>query len=445
METSVQRAFRSDDPPYPAMSTAWYLVGVLILANILSFVDRQILALLIGPIRADLGITDTEISLLHGFAFTILYSFLGLPLGRYVDRGGRRRLIVVGILIWSVMTALCGLAGSYWELFAARIGVGIGEAALAPAAYSMIADTFRPERRGLALGVYTSGIYLGIGAALTLGGLVVALTSQQPEVTLPLLGTLRAWQAAFILVGLPGLLVAPLVLTLREPVRRATAGQSARPEDALRYLKGHGRTFLFTFLAYDCFALAGYAMGTWVPTLFIRVHHWSIAEAGLLYGATIMVMGLAGGAFGGLLGDRLTMGRTDGRLRLSVLCVPVWLVAVGLAVATADPWVALAAFGVSGFFSSVLNCIGPTVVQDMTPNRLRGQATAFYFFAQNLIGLTIGPTAVAVVTDHVFHDALALPWSMAVVALPSILLGGLFAHLARRPFLRTRAALEAVA
>lgn len=444
MEPSLQHhAPPSIQPPYPRAAAAWYLVGVLIVANILSFVDRQILALLIGPIRADLGISDTAISLLHGFAFTILYSCLGLPLGRYVDRGGRRTLIVAGVLVWSVMTMACGLADSYWQLFAARIGVGIGEAALAPAAYSMIADTFRPERRGVALGVYTSGIYLGIGAALTLGGLVIAATSQRPEVSLPLVGTVRAWQAAFLLVGLPGLLAAPLILTLREPARRAVPGRTGTvgPEDALRYLAANRRTFLFTFLAYDCFALAAYAVGTWVPTLFIRIHHWTIAEAGLFYGATIMATGLAGGVVGGLFGDRLTAGRQDGRLRLSILCVPAWMAAVALAAATGNPWLALAAFGVSGFFSSVLNCIGPTVVQDMTPSRLRGQATAFYFFAQNLLSLTVGPTAVALVTDHVFGDPAALPRSMAVIALPAILLGGLFAHVARAPFRRTRAAL----
>ncbi len=435
------------DEGYPPLRIACYLVGVLITANILSFVDRQILALLVGPIRRDLGITDTEISVLHGFAFTILYSFLGLPLGRYVDRNNRRRLIAVGVLIWSVMTVACGLADSFWELFAARVGVGIGEATLAPAAYSLIADAFRPERRGTALSVYTSGIYLGIGAALTLGGLVIATTNQQPQVALPLFGTVHSWQAAFILVGLPGLLLAPLMLTIVEPPRRrpASAAGALSPEDALRYLKGNGRSFLLTFLAYDCFALAAYAAGSWVPTVFIRVHHWPIAQAGLLYGLTIMACGLLGGALGGILGDRMAAGGPDGRLRLSLYSVPLWIAAIATATTTANPWIALGGFGLAALFSSVSNCIGPTVVQEMTPGRLRGQATALYFFTQNLFSLTLGPMAVALITDKVFGSDAAVPYSILMVSVPAILLGSLLTQLARQPFGRTRRALEAAA
>ncbi|WP_298373988.1 MFS transporter [Azospirillum sp.] len=429
---------------YPPMRIACYLVGVLIIANILSFVDRQILALLVGPIRRDLAITDTDISVLHGFAFTILYSFLGLPLGRFVDRHNRRLVIVAGVAIWSVMTIACGLANSFWELFAARVGVGIGEATLAPAAYSLISDAFRPDRRGTALSVYTSGIYLGIGAALTLGGLVIAMTNQLPEVTLPLFGTVRSWQAAFIIVGLPGLLLAPLILTITEPPRRRplSAAANVTPDDALRYLKGNGRAFLFTLLAYDCFAMAAYAAGSWVPTVFVRVHHWPMAQTGLYYGLAIMVMGCAGGALAGIFGDRMISSNLDGRLRLSLYSIPLWIAAIATGTLSGDPWVALAGFGFSAFFSSVSNCIGPTVVQEMTPGRLRGQATALYFFTQNLFSLTLGPMAVALVTDKIFHDDTAVAASILVVALPAILLGGLFTLLARRPFTQTRQTLE---
>ncbi len=444
MTTATTALPHAPQDGYPPIRVACYLVGVLIIANILSFVDRQILALLVGPIRRDLAITDTDISVLHGFAFTILYSFLGLPLGRFVDRHNRRLVIVAGVAIWSVMTVACGLANSYWELFAARVGVGIGEATLAPAAYSLISDAFRPERRGTALSVYTSGIYLGIGAALTLGGLVIAMTNQMPEVTLPLFGTLRSWQAAFILVGLPGLLLAPLVLTIIEPPRRrpATASGDVTPEDAWRYLKSNGRAFFLTILAYDCFALAAYAAGSWVPTVFVRVHHWPMAQTGLYYGLTLMVMGCAGGALAGLFGDRMTSRNLDGRLRLSLYSIPLWIAAITTATLSGDPMIALIGFGFSGFFSSVSNCIGPTVVQEMTPGRLRGQATALYFFTQNLFSLTLGPMAVALVTDKVFHDDTAVALSVLVIAVPAILLGGLFTLMARRPFTATRQALE---
>ena len=194
---------KSSWPPAPA---AWYTVGLLFVAYTFSFVDRFILTLLIEPIKQDFNLSDTGVSLLVGFAFVIFYTFLGIPIGRLADRVNRRNLIVAGITLWSCMTALCGMARGFGSLFVARVGVGVGEAALSPAAYSMIADLFPPKKLGRALSVYTAGAFVGVGLALIVGGLIVQSVISSPDITLPIIGEGRSWQIPFFIVGLPGLL-----------------------------------------------------------------------------------------------------------------------------------------------------------------------------------------------------------------------------------------------
>lgn len=217
-------------PAPVSTARAWSALAVLMLAYTVSFVDRTILSLLIPPIQRDLGISDTQVSLLAGFAFAIFYTLMGIPLGRIADRYNRRNLIAVGITVWCLMTAACGLARTYWELFLARVGVGIGEAALSPAAYSMISDLFPRDQLGRAIAIYSIGLPIGSGVALLIGALVVGMVANVPPITLPLVGTLYAWQLTFLLVGLPGLIVALLVLALREPQRRdQVVGQPLAP------------------------------------------------------------------------------------------------------------------------------------------------------------------------------------------------------------------------
>lgn len=197
---------------------AWYIVGVLMLAYLFSYIDRSILSLLVGPIRSDLQLSDTQLSLLHGFAFALFYAILGFPIGRAADRYHRVGIIVTGISFWSIMTAACGLAKSFPQLFLARMGVGIGEAALNPCAYSIITDSFPRRLLARALSTYVMGTYMGFGVAFVIGGLVVEAITQAPVIQLPVLGQIHTWQAAFFYVGLPGLIVALLILlTVREP------------------------------------------------------------------------------------------------------------------------------------------------------------------------------------------------------------------------------------
>ena len=205
---------------YPSSTRAWVTVIILMVAYVLSFIDRQILNLLVAPIRRDLMISDTQMSLLMGLSFALFYTVCGIPLGRMADTRSRRGLIAIGILFWSAATAACGMARLYWQFLLCRIGVGVGEAALSPAAYSLIADSFPAERRATAISVYSMGVYLGSGLAFLFGGLVIKLASAQGDVLLPVFGEVRPWQLIFLALGAAGVLFTLLMLAVKEPARR---------------------------------------------------------------------------------------------------------------------------------------------------------------------------------------------------------------------------------
>ncbi|MEX1033743.1 MAG: MFS transporter, partial [Cellvibrionaceae bacterium] len=206
--------------PYPKEFYAWYVVLILMIVYIFSFMDRQILALLVGPIKADLDISDTQMSLLMGFSFAIFYTIFGIPIARLADSKNRVGIIAIGLATWSMFTALCGMSSKFWTLALARMGVGVGEAALSPSAYSLITDYFRPHRQALAISIYGAGIYIGSGLAYVLGGYVVGFTAGAETVALPVVGDVKPWQSVFFMIGVPGLLFTVALLTVREPVRR---------------------------------------------------------------------------------------------------------------------------------------------------------------------------------------------------------------------------------
>jgi MFS family permease len=427
----MSRAQAPADPPYPPEGYAWYVVGVLVVALIFSFIDRQILSLLVDPIKRDLLINDTQISLLQGFAFAIFYTFMGLPIGRWVDTGSRRTIIAIGIVFWSISTAACGLASDYTWLLLARIGVAVGEAALSPAAYSLISDYFRKEKVGTAIGVYSSGIYLGAGLALVIGGFVVQAVSGASHQVLPIVGEIYGWQVVFFAVGLPGVLVGLLMYTVREPARRGArivTDDKGRAQieqvpqaEVGRYLLANKRAFLSHNLGFAMLALISYGAGAWVPAFFARTFGWSPFEIGLGFGLSIMVFGTLGSIFGGWFGDFLKRrGHVDGKLMVGVYAAAINLPFTVTYILVNDPWIMLALTVVPNFLVGMAFGAGPSGVQELAPNQMRGQASALYLFIVNLVGLGLGPTAVALVTDYVFGDPKMLRYSLMVV--PMILL-----------------------
>ena len=399
-----------------SMAYPWLVVAILMVAYVFSFVDRQILNLLVGPIRRDLGISDTQMSLLMGFSFAIFYTILGIPLGRLADSSNRRGLITAGLVVWSLMTALCGVARSYWQLFLFRIGVGVGEATLSPAAYSMIADYFPPERRATAISVYAMGIYLGSGIAFLLGGLVIQFAVAQGAVTLPLVGDVRPWQLVFLVLGGSGVVFSLAFLLVREPPRSGVgAGCSVPFRAVVAHLWRNRRTVLCHNLGFAMIAFCAYGTAAWVPSFFIRTFGWKAGEVGIIYGLIVMVFGCLGILFGGWLTDRwLRQGKPDAALRVGIWASSIAIVGNVYLLANTGTLAAILIVP-SVFALSMPFGAAPAAIQEIVPNQMRGQASAVYLFIVNLIGLGVGPTAVALVTDYGFANDLALKWSLLIV------------------------------
>ena len=412
---------------------AWYVLGVLILAYTISFIDRQALTLMVDPIRASLNISDTQLSVLHGFAFAIFYTIMGIPIGRLVDRRRRTTIIAAGIAIWSLMTAMCGLARNFLQMFIARIGVGVGEAALSPGAYSLLGDYFPPRRLPLALSIYTSAAYAGSGLAILIGGALIGL---MPALNLPVIGALEPWQGVFIAIGLPGLLVAIVVLFLREPIRTSLrAGGEASIADLVRQIGTNKGAYLLTIGGYSIASLVWNGALAWFPTFFMRTFGWTPTDVGLRYGPTLIVFGMAGILLGGMLGMRLRQkGWKDGNVVVSIGAMALALpFGIGGLLASTE-WLALSGIAIFLFATCMPWGCAAASIQEITPNQMRGQLAAIYLFAINIVGLGFGPTAVALLTDGFFASDAAIGKSIALSTAIAAPLSILVLMLARRPY-----------
>jgi MFS family permease len=401
---------------------------VLMVAYAFSFVDRQILNLMVGPIRADLQLSDTQVSLLQGLAFALFYTFCGIPLGALADRVHRPRLIAAGVALWSLMTAACGLARSFGSLFLARVGVGIGEAALSPPAYSMIADLFSPERRGRAASVYYMGVQFGSALALLVGGPAVELLGRVGTIEVPVLGTLAPWQAAFMVVGLPGLLVAAVIALLRDPrpgrAKPSPGGPAragARTADLIAHLRRHRGAYLGHFAGFSVLSLVAYGIGAWAPSFMIRTYGWGPGKIGIFYGILTLTVGTTGVYAGGWLADWLRKrGHVDATLRAAYYgAVAIWIPAIVSPLMPTDTLAMVLAVPMTFLLGFPFGVAG-AAIQEITPPALRGRATALYLFSGTLIGLGAGPTVFALVTDHVFRNDQMLRYSLSLV--PALLI-----------------------
>jgi MFS family permease len=409
----------SHPTPWPSPLRAWYAVAVLVLAFVFSFIDRIVIALLVEPIKADLGISDFDIGLLQGFAFAIFYALLGIPIGRLSDRISRRGIIATGIAVWSLMTAACGLARSFFGLFLARVGVGVGEATLSPAAYSMISDYFPREKLGRALGVYQSGAMLGAGIAFLVGGAAVQLLSAYDGQVLPVLGPVRMWQLAFFAVGLPGLLIALLMLTVKEPVRRGRASGAASGiplRAVLAYIGSHRGLFVAHFTGFALLVVPITTVLAWAPTYLSRVLGFARAESGFVLGMMLLILSPAAVYFGGWLIDHLQKrGHADAPFRVGIGAALAIIPLSLFATTGRDPVLALWLIGPLIFCACISQAAAPTVIQIMVPNEMRAQISAVWMLCMNLISTIVGPTMVGFITVYVLTDDMAVGTSIAIV------------------------------
>lgn len=435
----------SKEQGYLSAGRAWYLVLVLMIIYVVSFIDRQIMSLLVKPIRAAMEITDFQVGLLMGLAFAVFYTFFGIPLGWFVDRYNRLLIIGGGLVMWSLMTMGCGLSSTFSTLLFFRFGVGIGEAALSPAAYSIIADAFPPRKLATAISVYSMGIYLGSGLAVLFGGLIVRYALQSEAMVFPLVGEVAPWQYVFLAVGLPGIPLALLLFTVREPARhKSSSGVSFG--DTMAYIKLHSGAFLAQSVGFGLLAMVGYASMGWVPTFFARVHGWEVADIAQYYGLAILTLGSLGIVLGGRLGDWLRgKGHSDGAMRACVLSA-----VLTLPLCAVYPLLGSGAFAmllVAGltFTSSLASGVAPTVIQQMMPPAMRGQASAIYLFIVNLIAMGIGPTSVGWLTSTVFKDDAKVGYSLIIVGVAGCIGAAALIAAGQSPFRRAAAEVDAIA
>lgn len=400
-----------------------YVLAVLFTVYVFNFIDRQILSILLQPIKDDLGVSDSAMGFLTGFAFAVFYTFMGIPIARWADRGSRVNVISVGLVIWSAMTALSGAAQSFAHLALARIGVGVGEAAGSPPSHSLISDYFPPQRRARALGLYSMGIHFGILFGFFFGGWLYEFFG---------------WRAAFMVVGLPGLAVAVLLrTTVREPPRGQSEGLAVDDQvdsvmDVFRFM-WRLRSFRYMSLATSLVAFTGYGFITWVPTFLVRVHGMGYGEIGTWIGLEVGFAGAAGAFLGGLLADR--GGLRDARWYM-------WWPAIATLVGTPfslaflllpDQLAALLVF-IPGLLLGAFY-LGPTfsMTQGLAKPRMRAMASAILLFIINIIGLGAGPQTVGILNDllNPAYGDHAVRYSLLIVGFINVVAAALYFLAAR--------------
>lgn len=398
----------------------WYMVTILTLLAIFAVIDRQALVFLVGPIKQDLGLTDTEVSLLLGGSFATFYAVLGLPAGFLVDRVSRRGIMGWGVVLWSVMTLSSGMAGSYAQLFLGRCGVGIGEAAVTPASYSLIRDSFPLEKRARAFGLFSAAGYVGQAATVILTGIMVGFISAGSLKGIPFLGSLQTWQAVLVIVALMTMPLALLTLTFREPPRLAAGSRAEEGvgfAQAFAHIRQLWRVYLPLAVFATCYFAVSVSFGLWMPTIIAR--DWGLApsQIGPIFGGELLMLAPLGSWCGGLAIDRLTLrGRRD-----AAAAVGFWTTVVFAPLAVAPPlvpgvvqmWMIL---GAGLLIAAIYYPVSASLLAQITPQRLMGKITAIYLLVVTLLGLGAGPTLVAVISDHFYAGPRALGYGLATLS-----------------------------
>lgn len=387
--------------PLTSARGASYTLAILTITWFLAYLDRKIIALLVPDLKRDLLLTDIQASLLQGVAFAVLFVVAGLPIGRLVDRYNRRNIVIVGVLCWSATTMLCGFARSYGELFTARMFVGLGEACLAPAAASMVADSFAAARRGRAMGTMLMGGAIGTGASALLAG---AVTDWVAHGAPGWLSGVAAWRLTFIVAGSPGILVALLLMSVNEPARQQAAAVAAQAS-LLTILRERWRFLVPVYVAFVANMIASFGTSAWIPTMLMRDYSMPMAQVGYILGSLLLGMGIVSPVLGGWASDLAArLDPVAGRLRL-VAALFLVVFALSAALFWAPGLTAtLACLAVNTLAASCLAASALVVLQESAEAHIRGQVVAIYLVLTNVIGMGLGPLFVAVLTDRVFAN-----------------------------------------
>jgi MFS family permease len=403
---------------------AWWTIAVFFLAAVISYTDRLILSSLVDPIKESLHLSDSAVSLLQGVAFVLVYVVAGLFLGRLADRRRRLPVLIFGSVVWCAGTVGCGLATSFGALFAARLTVGIGEAALAPAAVSIVADLFPPERRGLALSIFMLGFAIGGPISITVGSVVLSWADSGAFASLPVIGALEPWRMTLVLIGTAGFAAPLLFFTLEEPARRSTPA-AASIGAMWNSLAAARRALIPTYLAMGLLSIGDYALFSWMPSVLSRRFGMPPAEVGQFFGSISITASALGCVLAGI-GSDATARRsgTRGRLRFSLLASVLAAVGVTLVLPNHVSH-SLLALGLWTFFSALGAISAVAALQSLIPHEHRGIGMGLVAFCNILLGMGLGPTLVALVSDRIFGDPSSIGYAIGCVVLPMGVLAAL--------------------
>lgn len=409
------------DESFPRRAYAWYVVAVIFIAGTFAFIDRIVVSLVTPALQADLGLHDSQLGLLQGAAFALFYTLFGIPLGIIADRWSRQKLLTIGIGVWSFMTAACGLCSGFGSLFLARLGVGAGEASLNPSVTSLISDYFPPRIRPRAIAGYVMGQGFGHGLTYVFGGMLLGWLASHGGLELPAVGHVKPWQAMFLIVGTAGLIPALLFgFTVREPKRLEIANKStgrASGADVRGFMRLNRTTLICHHFGVALTTMTAIGFGNWMPTFFLRVHHWPPQRFSVFYGSINIVFGIFAPLAGGLLATWWKeRGTLDAAWRL-VLIGSIGCTTCGaLAPLMPTPELSLAVYIVAGLFASLPAVLAYVCIAEFVPNEMRGTITAVYFLVIGLVSNGLGPVAVGLATDYLFKDNAAIGRSLSFVS-----------------------------
>lgn len=436
------------EPPLPPPWKAWFTVSILVGIYLNSFLDRQIMGLLVEDIKASLGVSDFKMGLLMGIAFAFFYATAGLPIGYLVDRKKRTFIVIVGQIFWTMASFSCGLTTRYWQLFMCRFGVGVGEATLSPSAYSIVADSFPLKKIATALGVYGMGVTLGANVANLLGAWAIGMMEKGVLYDLGILGERERWQIVFFLICLPTIPLTFLMLFVKEPYRRNVRRvrgadgewQMAKPPrgELQAYLRKNWKTVVCHNVGFAWLAFSGYGVGAWLPAFYMRIHGLTATQAGLLLGTIGLIFGTAGTVFGGWVADKLYVrGYRDAKMRIGVWVSLIWI-PFGLIYPLMPNVYLAAAFMIPPSFIGAMTIgVAPAAIQEIMPNTLRGRGSALYIFFNAMIGLGFGPGAVGLATDYLFRDEMKIHYSIVIVGFGAHAMAALFLYMGMKHYRKT--------
>ncbi len=405
---------------YPAKKHSYSAVAILTLAQIFAFIDRQIPSMLVEPIKQDFNLTDSQIALLGGAAFSIFYAIMALPIGYAVDRYQRTKVLGTGIFLWSLMTALAGLANSFGKLFGARIGVAVGEAVMAPTSVSLVSDSFPENKQGKPMGIITAGVYIGIGITLLGGGFLIDYLTRIGGITLPLIGYLKPWQATFMIVGIPGLVLAIAAFYLKEPQRleERIDAQLKDRKNVFLHLKEHRKTLIPMFGGLIFMALIFYSFSFWAPTMMIRTFDISLTEVGFILGMITIISSITGTIAAGSAVDYLrNKNYSDAPVRAAMIAVILALppiISLSFVQNELGAWICIALYLL---FISSFAPLGLLAISGVSTGNVKGQTAAIHAFLMMAFGLSLGPQLTAFFTDFVFVDPNLLINSVSLTGL----------------------------